>query len=112
MFLDTRTKIIPLHEINERLGDRAVRWVSGHFDPMLADHVRGLNQEREPGQALVVEVTNPPQPLLAQRARAELVAALSMVDYVVLGEGTSASDSGVTERFIEHVLERHRQEAR
>jgi hypothetical protein len=62
----------------------------------------------------VVEVTNPAQPLLSQRARAELVAALSTVDYVVLrnGEGGAASiDEGITERFIEQVLQRHGQEA-
>ena len=92
------------------------RWVSGHFDPLLAEHVRRLAQDqgRDPERLLVVEVTNPAQPLLGQRARAELVAALSMVDYVVLGNGTSArpTDAGITERFIEHVLERHAQESR
>jgi bifunctional ADP-heptose synthase (sugar kinase/adenylyltransferase) len=110
LFLDTRTKIIPLHELQERLRSHAARWVSGYFDPLLAEHVRRLAKAREPGQLLVVEVTNPPQQLLAQRARAELVAALSMVDYVVLGEGSEGSptDAGITERFIGHVLERHR----
>jgi hypothetical protein len=62
----------------------------------------------------VVEVTNPAQPLLAQRARAELVAALSMVDYVVLGGGEGGTgsplDADITEHFIEHVLQRHGQE--
>ncbi len=64
---------------------------------------------------LVVEVTNPARPLLAQRARAELVAALAMVDYVVLAPGESSAlppaDAGITERFIEHVLLRHAQES-
>jgi bifunctional ADP-heptose synthase (sugar kinase/adenylyltransferase) len=78
---------------------------------LLADHVRRLAQARRPGQLLVVEVTNPPQPLLAQRARAELVAALAMVDYVVLGEGNVGADRDIGERFIEHVLQRHEQEA-
>ena len=115
MFLDTRSKIIPLDEIRERLQDHAARWVSGHFDPLLAEHVERLRQAREPGSLLVVEVTNPVRPLLAQRARAELVAALSMVDYVVLGNPEAgagpAIDAGLTERFIDHVLERHRQES-
>jgi hypothetical protein len=81
---------------------------------LLAEHVRRLTEQREPGRLLVVEVTNPAQQLLAQRARAELVAALSMVDYVVLGNSTSdrPADAGITERFIEHVLERHAQESR
>jgi glycerol-3-phosphate cytidylyltransferase-like family protein len=64
----------------------------------------------------VVEVTNPSQPLLGQRARAELVAALSMVDFVVMGDGEASGaapmDAEIKERFIEHVLERHRQEMR
>jgi bifunctional ADP-heptose synthase (sugar kinase/adenylyltransferase) len=110
LFLDTRTKIIPLHELLARLESDAARWVCGYFDPLLAEHVRKLAQAREPGRLLVVEVTNPPQPLLGQRARAELVAALSMVDYVVLGEGRedSPADADITERFIGHVLDRHR----
>ncbi len=112
--MDTRAKIVPLHELRERLLDRPTRWVSGNFDPLLAEHVRKLAQGREAGRLLVVEVTNPPQPLLAQRARAELVAALAMVDYVLLGNGASdePADAGITERFIQHVLERHRQETR
>jgi bifunctional ADP-heptose synthase (sugar kinase/adenylyltransferase) len=114
LFLDTRTKIVPLLELHERLQDRPTRWVSGYFDPLLAEHVRKLIEQREPGRLLVVEVTNPAQPLLAQRARAELVAALAMVDYVVLGNGTSEAptDAGITERFIGHVLDRHAQESR
>jgi bifunctional ADP-heptose synthase (sugar kinase/adenylyltransferase) len=112
LFLDTRTKIVPLHEIEERLESRAASWISGHFDPLLAEHVRRLGQAREPGRLLVVKVTNPAQPLLAQRARAELVAALALVDFVVLGDGEANTDADVTEHFIEHVLERHRQETR
>ena len=107
---------MPLHEIEERLQSRAASWVRGHFDPLLAEHVRKLANASEPGRLLVVEVTNPAQPLLAQRARAELVAALSMVDYVVLGDGQSGGaapmDADISEHFIEHVLERHRQESR
>jgi len=108
--LDTRSKIIPLHELQERLQNHAARWISGHFDPLLAEHLARLRQACEPGRVLVVEVTNPARPLLSQRARAELVAALSMVDYVVCGNGDPADDTDLTERFIEHVLERHRQE--
>ncbi len=90
-------------------GGRAA-WVSGHFDPLLAEHVAKLEQAREAGRPLVVEVTNPEHPLLAQRARAELVAALGMVDFVVLGDGDGAADADITERFVAHVLDRHRQE--
>jgi bifunctional ADP-heptose synthase (sugar kinase/adenylyltransferase) len=93
------------------LEGRAAHYLSGHFDPLLAEHVRRLAKAREPGRLFVVEVTNPAQPLLAQRARAELVAALSMVDYVVLGDGDAGADADISERFIEHVLQRHAQES-
>ena len=117
MFLDTRSKIIPLHEI-QTLQDRTARWISGHFDPLLAEHVGRLRRAREPGSLLVVEVTNPARPLLSQRARAELVAALAMVDYVVLSNvdpdaGLPAGppiDADLTQGFIHHVLEVHRQQ--
>jgi bifunctional ADP-heptose synthase (sugar kinase/adenylyltransferase) len=113
--LDTRSKIISVQEARERLHDRPARWVSGHFDPLLAEHVRRLSRSAEAGQLLVVEVTDLAQPLLPQRARAELVAALAIVDYVVLGNGQlaaqGAGDADISERFIQHVLRRHREEA-
>ncbi len=93
------------------LQDKPAHWVSGHFDPVLAEHVRRLREHARPGELLIVEVTDPETPLLPQRARAELVAALAMVDYVVLANGSSANaivDAGVTTAFIEHVLRRHR----
>jgi glycerol-3-phosphate cytidylyltransferase-like family protein len=95
------------------LRDKPARWIAGYFDPLLAEHVRRLRQHTAPGHLLVVEVANPEKPLLPQRARAELVAALSMVDYVVLGNGEPAQgivDPDVTAEFIEHVLRRHRAE--
>jgi len=95
------------------LQDKPVCWVTGYFDPLLAEHVRRLRECAKPGHLLIVEIANPTAPLLAQRARAELVAALSMVDYVVLGNGEPAEailDAGVKTKFIEHVLRRHRAE--
>jgi bifunctional ADP-heptose synthase (sugar kinase/adenylyltransferase) len=111
LFLDTRTKIVPLHELERRLQGRPATRLSGYFDPLLAEHVQRIAALREPGSLLVVEVTNPAQPLLAQRARAELVAALAMVDWVVLGDGPAAVDADIADRFVGHVLERHRQES-
>jgi len=105
--LDTRAKIVPREQLEAR--PDAV-WVWGSFDPLLAEHVRRLEQARKPGRLLVVEVTNPAQPLLPQRARAELVAALGIVDFVVIRDEHGAADSHITEQFIEHVLDRHRQE--
>ena len=113
--MDTRSKIIPLLEAQQRIQSTPARWVSGHFDPLLAEHVQRLRANAEPGRLLVVEVTNSAHPLLSQQARAELVAALSMVDYVVLGNGGTAGhaadDAGITQRFVQHVLRRHQEEA-
>ena len=112
--LDTRAKIIAPAQARELIRDQPTAWVAGYFDPLLAEHIRLLEQCKSRARILVVEVDNPAKPLLAQRARAELVAALAMVDYVVLRDGDSSGwppvDAGITERFIEHVLDRHRQE--
>jgi bifunctional ADP-heptose synthase (sugar kinase/adenylyltransferase) len=111
--LDTRSKIVPLEQARQQLGDKPACWVAGHFDPLLAEHVRRLSEHVAPGRLLVVEITDPARPLLPQRARAELVAALTMVDYVVLGNGTANSpaiDTSVTQQFIDNVVRRHRGE--
>ncbi len=106
--LDTRTKIISQEDARRRFEGQPARWVAGHFDPLLAEHVRRLRECRSPDGNLIVEITNPARPLLAQRARAELVAALEMVDCVVLKDGPAASeDADITERFVENMLRRH-----
>ena len=107
--MDTRSKIIPLEEAR-KLSSPHTLWLTGHFDPLLAEHARDLRHHAAPGQTLVVEITNPENPLLPQRARAELVAALESVDYVVIGNGAQSDDAAITERFIHHVLNRHRAE--
>jgi len=113
--LDTRSKITSPSDVLERLAGKPARWVAGHFDPLLAEHVRRLRECVSPGEALVVEVTNPTSPFLPQRARAELVAALAMVDYVVLENGQRIEQAGLddslTERFVEQVQKRHRGES-
>jgi len=108
--VDTRTKIIPLEKARQLSGPHTL-WLTGHFDPLLAEHARDLRHRAAPGQTLVVEITNPENPLLPQRARAELVAALESVDYVVIGNGAQSDDAAITERFIHHVLNRHRAES-
>ncbi len=50
---------------------------------MTADHARRLKEIHCSAHPLAVIVTDPPQPILPQRARAELVAALDAVDYVI-----------------------------
>ena len=86
--MDTRTKIIEPERAAARLQElreqgRAVKVVTGYFDVLVAEHVARLREiGRTPG-TLFVLVLDPPAPLLGARARAELVAALAMVDYVV-----------------------------
>ena len=95
--MDTRKKIIPpdraaaiAGELRER--GAAVRVVAGFFDVLVADHVRRLREIADGSGALFALVFNPPRPLLSSRARAELVAALGMIDYVVPVEEQAAQE--------------------
>ena len=78
--MDTRSKIL-----NADAAPRACTVVTGAFDVLLAADARELAEIRasHPNRPLLVVVLPLPAPLLPQRARAELVAALRMVDYVV-----------------------------
>ncbi len=110
--MDTRAKIMSAQDARARVGDRPAQWVSGHFDPLLAEHIRWLRERRVEGELLVLEITDSERPLLEQRARAELAAALAMVDYVVFDDGgaKAAGDATITEQFIERVQRRNRSE--
>ena len=119
--MDTRDKIIPAPqavEIALRLRERgkSVKVVTGCFDPVLAGHARRLEELRGDAETMVVLVTEPPQPILPSRARAELVAALAVVDYVILSEEgkpaglgaqLDAADAQLTRDLIQHVRNRH-----
>jgi len=89
--VDTRTKIVTVGDAGALArGPRPVAVVTGHFDVLLAPYARELARMREshPGALLLVALTPPPEALLEPRARAEMVAALAVVDYVVsLEEG-------------------------
>ncbi len=87
--MDTRTKILTAEAAAELPGrlareGRSLVVVSGYFDPLVAEHARLLEQARGDAGALLVAILSPERPLLDGRARAELVAALAVVDYVVL----------------------------
>ena len=81
----------------QRRGERVV-FTNGCFDLLHVGHVRSLEQARSLGDRLVVAVNSdvsvrrlkgPERPLVAQRQRAEVVAALACVDWVVVfGEDT------------------------
>lgn len=106
--MDTRTKIVSEERAHEIDRERRAVWIAGCFDPMVAEQARLLRKAAEPGRALIVEVTNPPAPLLSQRARAELVAALAAVDYVVMSDRDAADECGleITQRFVQHLRQR------
>lgn len=116
--MDTRTKIIAEAQAVEIAEGFTV--VTGYFDVLLADHVRALRKIAEGGRRIIVVVRDSPDALLPQAARAELVAALAMVDYVVASENGGAlfqsaeivhferDDLRRTAALIEHVHERQR----
>jgi rfaE bifunctional protein nucleotidyltransferase chain/domain len=78
---------------NARRRGRRVVFTNGCFDLIHVGHVRYLEQARRLGDLLVVAVNTdrsvrrikgPPRPVVPQAQRAEVVAALGCVDYVVL----------------------------
>ncbi len=125
--MDTRSKLLTadqaLHLVR-RLGreGQPPKLVAGCFDPLLAAHARRLAGVRKGAAILIVIVTDPPQPVLPARARAELVAALAVVDHVVVaGEQpleaffdgaevlrSEAEDLEIAGKLIQHVHQRQR----
>ena len=103
-----------MEEARKLTAGQPTRWVAGDFDPLLAAHIRLLRELAAPDRLLVVAVNDLARPLLPSRARAELVAALAMVDYVVPdGSGGSfeqLNDASVTEHLVAHIARRHSQE--
>lgn len=97
-------KIIPRAEVSalgERLRrqGRRIAFGNGCFDLLHVGHVRFLQGAREQGDVLVVGVNSdravtalkgPGRPLLPAEARAELVAALQCVDYIVIFDDLTA----------------------
>jgi D-glycero-beta-D-manno-heptose 1-phosphate adenylyltransferase len=94
----TASKVISREELKssiaerKRSGERVV-FANGCFDTLHVGHVRYLEGARREGDVLVVAVNDdasvrglkgPGRPILNENARAELVAALRAVDYVVL----------------------------
>jgi rfaE bifunctional protein nucleotidyltransferase chain/domain len=96
--MDTREKIVSrqgLHGVLEehRRSGRKVVFANGVFDLLHVGHVRYLQAAREEGDLLVVGINSDAstrslkgagRPILTERARASLVAALAAVDYVVI----------------------------
>ena len=96
--MDTREKILSrrgLHDVLEehRHAGRKIVFANGVFDLLHVGHVRYLEGARAEGDLLVVgvnsdsstrELKGEGRPILTERARASLVAALGCVDYVVI----------------------------
>ena len=79
--MDTREKILSRETAAQLLRSRPdVRVVSGYFDPLLAGHARRL---KEIGDRLVVAVRSLEDCLMPERARAEMVASLACVEFVI-----------------------------
>ena len=113
--MDTRTKIVHSFDMSEG------KTIIGYFDPMHAGHVRRLQEIRGGGERIAVVIADPPRPMLPTIARAELVAALDCVAYVIpagpeADAVTANRDNVIDERvaemdrsrtFAQHVLARH-----
>ncbi len=96
--MDTREKILSLDGVREvidecRRAEKEIIFANGIFDLLHAGHVRYLQAARAEGDLLVVGVNSDSsakqlkgegRPILTERARAALVAALEAVDYVVI----------------------------
>ena len=100
--MDTRTKIISLDRAGALFSSSAEKGdgivvARGCFDLLSAEHCRRLARAKEGGKYLVVAVYSdrePGQTALSQLARAQMVAALAVVDYVVI------CDQAQTERTV------------
>jgi bifunctional ADP-heptose synthase (sugar kinase/adenylyltransferase) len=109
--VDTRTKILDAAAASRaaaeaRRAGKRVKLVAGHFDPLLAAHARRLGEIAGGGAVLFVAVGEPERPLLPAAARAELVAALGMVDYVVPGGAPIEADEVFREESADERLSR------
>src|SRR5271170_6543934 len=96
--MDTREKILSrqgLRNVLEehRQDDHKIVFANGVFDLLHAGHVRYLQAARAEGDVLVVGINSDAstrklkgegRPILTERARAALVAAVAAVDYIVI----------------------------
>ncbi len=90
--ITTARELLPILEKRRRSGKKIV-FTNGCFDILHAGHVRYLRKARSAGDLLVVGLNSDRsvrglkgegRPLVSQEERAELLAALEMVDYVVI----------------------------
>ena len=96
-----------------------VRVIVGYFDPMHAAQIRELLQLAPPNTTIVAAIDDPPDPLLPVAGRAELAAALSLIDFVVTDVGGAMAIAGAEitdirpgdltrrDELARHVVRRH-----
>jgi cytidyltransferase-like protein len=111
--LDTRSKIVDAVPADASF----LKVVLGYFDPLHSGHVRRLRELCRRGEHIGVIVADPSDPVLPLAARAELVAALGCVAYVIpAGRDIPEIPNAIDEResdaqrgqvFAQHVLARH-----
>jgi len=96
--MDTREKVVSRQGLTgildeHRRASRKIVFANGVFDVLHVGHVRYLEAARAEGDLLVVGINSdssarklkgPGRPILTERARASLVAALKSVNYVVV----------------------------
>lgn len=112
--MDTRSKIVDDTQAREIAASGATV-VSGYFDPLVASHADRLSELKREGSPLLVLIATPRHPILPARARAELVAGLSVVDHVAEAAAgltpqirLEQEDEGRLKNLIEHVHARQR----
>ena len=99
--MDALDKIVTLEDLVTRLGrvrksGQKIVFTNGCFDIMHVGHVRYLAEARSQGDMLIVglnsdgsmrTIKGEKRPIVCQDHRAEVLASLACVDYVVLFEG-------------------------
>jgi rfaE bifunctional protein nucleotidyltransferase chain/domain len=104
--MDTREKILSREGLEDVLSEhrrhgRKIVLANGVFDLLHVGHVRYLQAAREEGDVLVVGINSDSstrarkgegRPIMTERARAAVVAALQAVDYVVIFDDLDVND--------------------
>jgi rfaE bifunctional protein nucleotidyltransferase chain/domain len=128
-------EVLSVDQVAERIAElkargKTVAFANGHFDLLHVGHLRHLQAARAEAEALVVAVNDddsvarlkgPGRPIVPAAERAELLAALAPVDFVVIFQGDSpapllarlqpdvhckGTDYGTPERVPEHATVR------
>lgn len=95
----------------EKRGGRRIVFTNGCFDLLHPGHVRSLAEARALGDVLIVAVNSdrsargnkgPERPLVPEKDRAEVVAALASVDYVTIFDEPTPRE--LISRVLPHVL--------